>query len=113
MHRTPAFSARITVSATPASALAGQAGVIRSSNLRGPLAHRTLYLIMREAPSSQDGPWQMKADDYKDEADTGLSRALALIGGEFDSDDSGLVSATEADQTAAEAGGHPFQLERG
>lgn len=103
---------RVTLSATPTGATAGQVAVIRSSALRAPATFRTLALIFREAPASQDGPWLEKAQYYEQEADTALQRALALVGGEFDTDASGQVSETEAAQTTEEAGYRPWALER-
>ena len=103
----------LSVSATPAGATAGQVACVRSSRLRGALAYRTLFLIMSEAQTSQAGPWSEKADRYEELADVSINRALDLIGGEFDTDDSGQVSATEEDQTIEEAGGGPWSLERG
>lgn len=102
---------KVTVSATPTSAKAGQIGVIRSSSLRAPATFRTLQLIFQEAPSSSDGPWRDKAEFYKDEADSALQRALVIVGGEFDTDASELIETSEADNTAEEVGGG-WMLER-
>lgn len=108
------YYARLTVSVTPTNARAGQIGLIRRSALCAPATLRTLTLIMREAPAKGAGPWLQKATWYEDQASDALERALAVIGGEFETDDpaTDLISPTEAAQTAAEAGGGPFRLER-
>lgn len=93
---------KLTVSAAPTAAKAGQIGVIRSSCLRAPATFRTLQLIFQEAPTSSDGPWERKAQHYKEEADGALQRALEICGGEFDTDSSDEISTTEAAQTPAE-----------
>lgn len=103
---------KVTVSAVPTSALAGQISTIRASSLRAPATFRTLQLIMAEAPTGAEGPWREKAEFYKQEADDALSRALQVVGGEFDTDASDVVSPTEAAQTSEEAGGGPWVLER-
>lgn len=104
---------KVTVSATPTGALASQIGVIRASSLRAPVTFRTLQLIFQEAPTGADGPWREKAEFYKDEADQALQRALQIVGGEFDTDTSDLISQDEAAQTPATAGGGAFTMERG
>lgn len=96
---------KVTTSAVPTGAQAGQIGVIRSSALRAPATFRTLQLIFQEAPTSQDGPWRDKAAFYALEADAALQRALAIVGGEFDTDGSDLISETEEVQTAEVVGG--------
>ena len=106
------YWARVTVSSVPTGALAGQVGVIWGSALRAPATFRTLELIFREAPASQEGPWADKAAFYHDEADLALQRALLIVGGEFDTDENELINTTEAAQTPAEAGGGPWRLER-
>jgi len=106
------YWAKVTVSATPTSAKASQLGVIRASALRAPATFRTLQLIMAEAPTSSEGPWREKAEFYKDEADLALQRALLIVGGEFDTDSSDQIDPTETGQTAEEAGGGPWVLER-
>jgi hypothetical protein len=103
---------KVTLSATPTSAKATQIGTIRASALRAPTTFRTLQLIFQEAPTGADGPWREKAEFYKDEAEQALQRALLIIGGEFDTDESDLISADENAQTAETAGGGPFTLER-
>lgn len=103
---------KVVVSAVPTAAKTTQVGVIRSSVLRAPTIYRTLQLIFQEAPTSGDGPWREKAEFYKDEADQALQRALGLVGGEFDTDESDQVSETESEQTAEEAGGSSWTLER-
>lgn len=108
----PLYWVKVTVSATPTSAIASQIGVIRSSALRAPVTFRTLQLIFQEAPTSVDGPWREKAEFYKDEADLALQRALAIVGGEFDTDASDLVSQSESEQTPETAGGRSFVWER-
>lgn len=104
---------KLTVSATPTSAAAGQIAVIRASTLRAPAIFRTLELIMREAPTGADGPWDEKAAYYERQADVALQRALQVCGGEFDTDESDQVSETEAEQTTDAAGATGFRLLRG
>jgi hypothetical protein len=99
------YWAKVTISATPTSAKAGQISCIRGSALRAPATFRTLQLIFQEAPTGGDGPWREKAQFYKDEADAALQRALPLVGGEFDSDESDVVDTGEADQTTDQVGG--------
>ena len=109
----PRYWVKLTMSATPTGATAGQLGVIRRSVLCAPATLRTLALIMHEAPTGGPGPWAEKAAWYETEADAALQRALPLLGGEFDTDVSGQLSAAEAAQTAEEVLGHaPFRLER-
>lgn len=103
---------KLTVSATPTNAKASQIGVLTHSVLSAPATLRTLTLIMREAPTGGPGPWAEKAAWYESEADAALERALPLVGSEFDTDASDLVSPTEAVQTEADAGATPFRLER-
>ena len=107
----PHYWVKVTVSATPTSATCSQMSCIRVSALRAPATLRTLALIFREAPTGADGPWLAKAEYYEKEADAALQRALAIVGGEFDTDADDVVSATEAEQTSAEAGGG-WRLER-
>lgn len=102
---------KVTISATPTSAKAGQISVIRGSALRAPATFRTLQLIFQEAPTGSDGPWRDKAAFYKDEADASLQRALPLLGGEFDTDESDTVSTAEGDQTTEQVS-HGWALER-
>jgi len=106
------YWAKVTVSATPTAAKASQIGVIRASALRAPATFRTLQLIMAEAPTGSEGPWRDKAAFYQGEADNALQRALLIVGGEFDTDASDQVDPTETEQTAEEAGGGPWVLER-
>lgn len=103
---------KVTLSATPTSAKAAQVSPIRSSSLRAPATFRTLELIFREAPTFEDGPWLEKADYYKGQADDALQRALTIVGGEFDTDQSDQISETEEGQTEEEAGGGPWVLQR-
>ena len=106
------YWARIQVSATPAGTTAGQMATIRASLLRGAATFRTLFLIFSEAPTGQEGPWEEKAARYETQADLAIQRALPLIGGEFDLDDTDQVSADETGNTAEEAGGGGHLLER-
>lgn len=111
----PYYWARLSLSATPTSALAGQVGVIRRSALCAPATFKTLAMIFAEAPTTRDGPWLEKREYYEQQATDALERAVALIGGEFDSvtvDDQ--IDATEASQTAAEVSNvSGWTLERG
>jgi hypothetical protein len=109
----PHYWVKVTISATPTSAKAGQIGVIRRSVLCAPLTFRTLLLIMKEAPTGGPGPWAEKAAWYETEADAALQRAIPLVGGEFDTDVSDQVSAAEAAQTEREVSTLPFRWERG
>ncbi len=106
------YWAKVTVSATPTGAVASQIGSIRASMLRAPATYRTLQLIFMEAPTGADGPWDEKAAFYKDEAEQAWQRAVGLIGGEFDTDDSDLISDDEAEHTAEQVGGGPFTIQR-
>lgn len=110
----PYYFVKMTVSATPTAATAGQIGVIRRSNLCAPATLRTLMLVMLEAPSGGEGPWREKALRYESEADAALQRALQIIGGEFETDDpqTDQLSETEAAQTVSEVSHAPFRMER-
>jgi hypothetical protein len=110
----PLYWVKVTISATPTAAKAGQIGVIRRSVLCAPAALRTLTLIMREAPTGGSGPWTDKAAYYETEADAALQRALLLCGGEFETDEppTDLIGEDEEDQTAAEAAGTGWRMER-
>lgn len=112
-NSTQIYWVRLMVSATPTGAKASQIGVIRASSLRAPATFRTLQLIFREAPTGADGPWIEKADFYAAEAEAALQRAFLIVGGEFDTDETDLISEAESHQTAEEVGGGPFRLERG
>ncbi|MGE0451787.1 MAG: hypothetical protein AB7Q29_19595 [Vicinamibacterales bacterium] len=107
------YWAKVTVSATPASAKAARISVIRASCLRAPATFRTLQLIFAEAPTVADGPWVEKAEFYKGEAEIALQRALQICGDEFDSDDSGQIDGDEATQTVEQVTGGGWSLERG
>lgn len=114
----PLYWAKITLSAVPIGAKATQIGVIRRSCLAAPATLRTLMMIFREAPTAMDGPWDKKSAYYEAEADLALERALAIVGGEFDTTDpvtpTDLVSAEDAKQTTEEAaGGRNWTWERG
>jgi hypothetical protein len=107
------YWAQLAVSATPTGAQAAQIATIRRSALCAPATLRTLALIYREAPVSQEGPWREKAEYYESEADAALQRALTIVGGEFDTvTDDDLIDAEEAAQTLEAAGGG-WRLERG
>lgn len=107
----PRYWVKVTVSAVPTAAKAGQIAVIRESALCAPVTARTLELIFREAPTAEDGPWKEKAEYWAQQAELAFERALPLLGGEFDSDDSDEVSPTEAQQTAEQVS-QPWALER-
>jgi hypothetical protein len=104
---------KVTLTATPTGAKAGQLAVIRASLLRAPAIYRTLQLIFAEAETGADGPWVERADFYGKEAAAAMSRALPLIGDEFDTDASDQIGAAEAGQTSAEVSGGGWRLERG
>jgi hypothetical protein len=108
----PLYWVKVTLSATPTGAKASQIGTIRASALRAPTTFRTLHLIFQEAPTGADGPWRDKAEFYKGEAEASLSRALAIVAGEFDTDDSDLISEAEAEQSEDDVGHGPFIVER-
>ncbi len=109
----PYYWARLSTSATPtAGTTIGPIAVIRYSRLCAPVTYRTLALIFREAPISQDGPWREKAEWYEHEADKAWLRVADRIAAEFDTDNDDAISAPETAQTtAAVAGG--WTLERG
>jgi hypothetical protein len=110
----PLYWAKLTVSATPTAATAGQIGVIRDSLLAGPATLRTLALIFREAPTKQDGPWRDKAEWYEQEADRAWQRVQPSLGGEFDTQvEDDVVSEAETHQTTAEVTQGGWSLERG
>jgi hypothetical protein len=111
---TPRYFVRLTVSATPTGATVGQVGVIRRSALCAAVTHRTLMLIMKEAPSGGPGPWMDKAQWHETEADAALQRALVIVGGEFETDDppTDQISQTESEQTTSEVSRMPFKRER-
>jgi hypothetical protein len=100
----PLYWVKVTVSATPTGALCGQIACIRRSALCGPVAFRTLELIMREAPTMQDGPWAEKAEYYGQQAVEAWQLVSGHIGGEFDVEtEDDVIDTEEADQTVAEA----------
>jgi hypothetical protein len=106
---------KVTTSVTPASAKAGQLGVIRHSVLAAPVTFWTLALIMREAPTTSGaGPWREKAEYYEQQAAAALQRAYPSLGGEFESDDpiTDQISDEEAEQTTETVTGGPWRLER-
>lgn len=103
---------RLALSNAPTNATITQAGCIRASVLRAPVTYRTLALIMREAITGQDGPWLEKATQYEADANAALQRAMPNLGGEFDTDADDQVGSVEEAQTAEEAGGGPWVLER-
>lgn len=110
------YWARVMVSAAlTAGTAATQIGVIRRSVLCAPATFRTLALICREAPAAQDGPWLDKAVWYEQQAADALERAIAILGGEFDTvTEDDIVDSDEAAQTSAEVSGvSGFTLERG
>ncbi len=108
----PLYYVRVKVTATPTAAKAGQLGTIRRSALCAPAAYRTLALIMREAPTSADGPWREKAAWYEAEANASLERALQIVAGEFDTDEDDQIDPDEEDQTNAEIANGTFRMER-
>lgn len=108
----PYYYVKLTVTQTPTGATAGQIGVIRRSALCAPVTHRTLMLIMKEAPTGGPGPWEQKAAWHETEADAALQRALQILGGEFDTDESEQVSEEESEQTAAEVSYGTWTMER-
>jgi hypothetical protein len=101
---------KLTMSATPTAATAGQLGVIRRSSLCAPSTLRTLMLIMREAPTGQDGPWDAKALFYETESNAALQRALLICAGEFDTDEDDLIGDDE--EAAGDAVVRTFRMER-
>jgi hypothetical protein len=71
-------------------------------------------LIMREAPTQQDGPWTEKARWYEELSDRMLDLVIPSLGGEFDTlieDD--VISEPEAAQTTAEVTQGGWSLDRG
>lgn len=114
VNDTRLYWAKLTVSATPTSATAGQIGVIRTSALSPAVTFWTLALIMREAPTGGDGPWAEKANWYEAQAEAAWQRALPALGGEFETDDpvTDQISETESEQTTSEVTGGPWRMER-
>jgi hypothetical protein len=109
----PYYWLKLSLSATMTAGTAiGPVGVIRRSRLCAPATLRTLALIFREAPTSQEGPWEEKAVWYENEADAALARVWETIGGEFDTDGDDVVDQAEQGQTAAEVTGGPWSFER-
>lgn len=102
----PLYFARLKLSTAPTGAKLQQVAVIRRSVLCAPATLKTLALIFREAPSQQDGPWTDKAEFYEQEAGKAMSRALPLVGGEFDTTEplDDVVDATEQSQTTDQVG---------
>lgn len=111
---TPLYWARLTATAAlSAGATVSQIGAIRRSLFCAPVTYKTLEWIFRAAPTSQEGPWDGRADFYAEMAASALSRALDHAGGEFDTvTEDDVVDATEAAQTATSAGGGPWTWER-
>ena len=112
-NSTPYYYARLRLSSAPTGATAGQVSVIRRSALCGPVTHKVLASIFREAPMNQDGPWQDRATYYEQEAALALQRALTLVGGEFDADSPAddVLDSDDAGQTRDDAGS-PVRWER-
>lgn len=109
----PYYWLKLSLSATmTAGTVIGPISVIRRSRLCGPAALRTLALIFREAPTSQDGPWDEKAEWYEAEADKALTRVLESIGGEFDTDVDDVIAPAEEAQTSAQVTGGGWTFER-
>jgi hypothetical protein len=110
----PMYWARVSLSGAPSAGLAGPVGVVRKSRLCAPATFRTLELIFREAPSSQEGPWLEKAEYYAKQAELAWLRVVDQIGPEFDTDGDDAIDGDENDQTANEVSGYAgFMLERG
>lgn len=109
----PHYWVRLSLSAAPTGAACGQIGVIRRSVLCAAATLRTLYLIMREARTQQDGPWEDKAERYLRESEEAWQRAQPLIGREMDTDPvDDQVGPVEATQTSDEVTGGAWTLER-
>ncbi len=109
----PLYWARLKLSSAPTGAKLSQVTCIRRSVLCGPATFRTLASIFREAPVSHKSPWLEKAAYYEQEAQQAMSRALNLVGGEFESASSGddAIDETEEQQTTEEVAS-PFRWER-
>lgn len=109
----PYYWVRLSLAAAPTGAVASQIGVIRRSLLTAPVTFRALALIFRAAPLQQEGPWRDRAEWYEREADAAFQRVVGAIGGEFDTvTEDDVIDTTEAAQTAAEAAGVVWTLER-
>jgi hypothetical protein len=109
----PLYWVRIKLSAAPTSAAIGQIGVIRRSVCCGPAALRTLYYIFREARTTQEGPWEAKAEQYLRESEEAWQRIQPLLGREFDVDPvDDQIDATEATQTSEAVTGGGWSMER-
>jgi hypothetical protein len=96
----PIYWVRLRADAVMVGPKVGPLLVIRRSRLCAPVTFRTLSLIFREAPTSQDGPWDAKAVYYEQEAEQSWLRVADHIGGEFDTDGSDAISSDETEQTA-------------
>lgn len=105
---------KVTTTATPTNAQAGQLAVIRPSLLAAPLTFWTLALIFLEAPTRGSGPWEQKREQYTALAEQAFQRALPSLGGEFETDDppDDVISPEEAGQDTSEVTGGPWRLER-
>lgn len=107
------YYAKVMMSAVPTGAKASQISVIRRSLLCAAVTFRTLALIFREAPTSQDGPWTVKADWYETQAQAAFERVLPFIGGEFDTETvDDVIDQAEAVQTAEDVTHGGWSLER-
>ncbi len=111
----PLFWVKLALSAAmTAGTVIGPVSAIRRSRLCAPAALRTLALIYREAPTSQDGQWEQKAVWAQEEADKAFARVIDAIGGEFDTDVDDVIDGAESGQTAAQVTGRPaFDFSRG
>lgn len=108
----PLYWLKLTVSVVPTGAKVGPITVIRRSRLCAAVTFRTLSLIFREAPTSQDGPWLQKAEFYEAEAERAWLRVVGYLGSEFDVDGDDAISDDEAEQTDASVTGGGWTLER-
>lgn len=109
----PIYWARLSLAATPTVGTSiGALSVIRRSRLCAAVTFKTLALIFREAPTSQEGPWTEKALYYEQAAADAWLRVADQIGGEFDTDNSDVISPDEAAQTADDVSQGGWTLER-
>jgi hypothetical protein len=108
------YWAKYALSGAPtASTAVGPVSVIRRSRLVAAATFRTLELIYREAPVSQEGPWNEKAEFYAKQAEAAWLRVADQIGPEFDTDGDDSIDGDENNQTAeAVTGNTPFSFER-
>lgn len=110
---TYAYVARVSVnSQAPTGALYQVAPIIRS-RLTVPAAYYALSLLYTDSVASEQGGWKDKAEAFRKMADDELTAALADIRDEFDIDESGAVTPSEANSLPIVAVTDGWTIERG